>query len=370
MVPVAIVLLVTAEGGPLALGGLLSAVYGLASALAQPVKGRLMDRWGPVRVSGPAAVLNASGLLLLPSAVATGEPAVVVATVGLAGVCTPPLESGLRLMWPQIFPDPGRRRAALGLDTSTQGVIHIAGPLLVAGLFAVQGPGIAFAGAAVLGLGGSVLALTTVPARTWRPATTGRAHRSGLLRGRGLGLVFPAVAGIGFALGTLNIWAVSIADSHGMPLVSGLLPAVFSTGSLIGGLLFGRRAWPGSPPAHLLATTCGFCAGWLPLLTTPGPVAATILVAVPGLFLAPTIAAAFTTTRALAPAGRLAEAYGWLILALGTGHAAGTALAGHLAAAHPLAGPALLITGAAAAVAVLTLARRHRLPAPSSPPQP
>ncbi|MFI1890229.1 MFS transporter [Streptomyces jumonjinensis] len=369
MVPVAIVLLVAAEGGPLALGGLLSAVYGLASALAQPVKGRFMDRWGPLRVSGPATVLNTTGLLLLPWAVSTREPAVVVSAVGLAGLCTPPLESGLRLLWPRVFPDPGQRKAALGLDTGTQGLIHITGPLLVAGLIAVQDASAAFTVAALLGLGGSALALTALPARTWQPATTVRTGRPGRLRGRGLGPLFTAVAGIGFALGAMNLWAVALADRHGAPLVSGLLPAVFSTGSLVGGLVFGHRAWPGSPSAQLLATAGGFCAGWLPLLTAPSPAVATILVTVPGLFLAPGIACAFTTTRTLAPAGRLGEAYGWLILALGAGHAAGTALAGHLAAAHPLAGPTLLIAGAATAVAVLISARRRRALAASSRPQ-
>ncbi|GAA2254847.1 MFS transporter [Streptomyces amakusaensis] len=370
MVPVAIVLVVTAESGPLALGGLLSAVYGLASALAQPAKGRLMDRFGPVRVSGPAAVLHSAGLLLLPWTVSTGEPAVVVGTVGIAGLCTPPLESGLRLLWPRVFPDPGRRKAALALDTGTQGVIHIAGPLLVAGLVTVQDPDAAFAAAAVLGLGGSALALTTLPARAWRPAIAGGAARPGPLRGRGLGPVFTAVAGIGFTLGTMNIWASALADHHDTPLTSGLMPAAFSTGSLIGGLIFGRRTWPGSPPAQLLATAAGFCAGWLPLLTAPSAAAATVLVIVPGLFLAPVLAGAFTTTRTLAPAARLGEAYGWLILSLGAGHAAGTALAGHLTATHPLAAPALLVAGAAAAVTAAAAARRHRTPAASSPPRP
>ncbi|WP_327372641.1 hypothetical protein OG393_01330 [Streptomyces sp. NBC_01216] len=44
MAPVAILLWATTNGGSIAFGGLLSALYGLSSALAQPVKGRLMDR--------------------------------------------------------------------------------------------------------------------------------------------------------------------------------------------------------------------------------------------------------------------------------------------------------------------------------------
>ncbi|MEU5800006.1 hypothetical protein ABZ773_05930 [Streptomyces sp. NPDC047804] len=44
--PVAILLWATASGSSVAFGGLLSALYGLSSALVQPVKGRLMDRHG------------------------------------------------------------------------------------------------------------------------------------------------------------------------------------------------------------------------------------------------------------------------------------------------------------------------------------
>ncbi|MFP8959209.1 hypothetical protein ACLIYP_01360 [Streptomyces nanhaiensis] len=63
MAPIAILLWITANGGSIVFGGLLSALYGLASALAQPVKGRLMDRYGQTAVHVPTALLNPSLLL-------------------------------------------------------------------------------------------------------------------------------------------------------------------------------------------------------------------------------------------------------------------------------------------------------------------
>ncbi|MFJ6635737.1 hypothetical protein ACIQMR_30705, partial [Streptomyces sp. NPDC091376] len=66
MAPVAILLWATATGGSIAFGGLLSALYGLSSALSQPVKGRLMDRHGQTAVHLPAAVLNSALLVALP----------------------------------------------------------------------------------------------------------------------------------------------------------------------------------------------------------------------------------------------------------------------------------------------------------------
>ncbi|MGW8452498.1 MFS transporter [Streptomyces niveus] len=128
MAPVAIVLLVTADGGTLAFGGLLSALYGLASALSQPVKGRLMDQHGQTRVSGPAAVLNSAALLALPAIHSTGSATLSATIVVLGGLAAPPLEAGLRALWPSVLPDPVRRHTALALDTGTQGLLYITGP--------------------------------------------------------------------------------------------------------------------------------------------------------------------------------------------------------------------------------------------------
>lgn len=86
MVPVAVILLIATSSGSLATGGLLGAVYSLTAALSQPVKGRLLDRYGLVRVSGPGAVLHAAALLALPHAASTHW-------VGAAADLTPAAEA-------------------------------------------------------------------------------------------------------------------------------------------------------------------------------------------------------------------------------------------------------------------------------------
>lgn len=359
MAPVAIVLLVTADGGTLAFGGLLAALYGLASALSQPVKGRLMDRHGQTRVSGPAAVLNSAALLALPATGSTGSPAVAATVVILGGLAAPPLEAGLRALWPDVLPDPVRRHTALALDTGTQGLLYIAGPLLVAALTTAHNPTLALVVTAALGLTGTALVLTAPPSRTWKPASTWRSTTSGQLFSAGLVLLFVALVGVGVAIGGMNVWAVAMAERHDTDLLAGLLPAVFSTGSFLGGLLYGHRTWPGAPTRQLLFGAGGFVLGWLPLLALPTPFPATALVFVPGAFLTLIVARAFTITDSLAPPVRTTEAYAWLILSIGVGQAAGAALAGRLSdQPHTLA--ALPAAGATLALAVLLLARPGR----------
>uniref|UniRef100_A0AAU2K173 MFS transporter n=1 Tax=Streptomyces sp. NBC_00049 TaxID=2903617 RepID=A0AAU2K173_9ACTN len=357
MVPVGLVLWITGAGGSLAFAGLLAALYGLASGLSQPIKGRLMDRYGQTRVSAPAVLFNSGCLASLPWIGASGHPVAVTSAVGFAGLLTPPLESGLRALWPTALPDLGRRRVVQALDTGSQGLLYIVGPLLASWLATTYGPDMALTATAALTLVGTAVVLTAAPSRTWQPATTGGTVGGGRLASTGLVLLFTALAGTGFALGAMNVWAAGMATTHGMAMLSGMLPAAFSTGSVLGGLIYARRTWPGTTTTQLLATAALFAFGWMPLLAQPGPRAAIALAVIPGLFLTLIITNGFHTVDTLAPASRTTEAYAWLILSVGTGQAAGTALAGALAE-RPYVLSALPAAGAATSLAILALARR------------
>ncbi|MFD4829170.1 MFS transporter [Streptomyces uncialis] len=162
----------------------------------------------------------------------------------------------------------------------------------------------------------------------------------------------------------MNVWAVQLADENNDPALTGLVPAVFSLGALAGSVLLARRP-SGGARRHLAIGAVALQAAWfVPLLGAHHHPASSVTVAamaVPGLFHAVVTTSVVLTVQTLAPAGRRAEAYAWLILASGTGHALGTALAGALSA-HPLGGSVLPALGAA-----LTLAAALRAPAHTAP---
>ncbi|MFD9793341.1 MFS transporter [Streptomyces sp. NPDC059070] len=366
MVPVSMLLLVGAQGGSLSTAGMLCAAYGLASALGQPLLGRLVDRNGQTLVTTIAVLVTTLALLTLPHLNSTNTPALFAAVVVLAGLATPPLEANLRALWPSVLPDPSRQRAALALDTGSQGLIFITGPPLVAALTALTSPALTLTATALLGLTGATAVLTAPPSRAWQPHTS--SNRSGFLgplQHRGLVVLFIAVAGTGVALGAHTVWAVALADRTSTPLLSGLIPAALSVGSLIGGALYGRRTWPGSLTTHLSSAALAFALGWSALITRPGPAVAVGVSVLPGLFLTALVTSSFLTVDALAPAGTTTEAYAWLIASIGIGQATGTALAGPLAT-HPHLAGALPCAGALFTVTVLALARR-RIYVPGAP---
>ncbi|MCZ1006848.1 MFS transporter [Streptomyces lydicus] len=358
MAPVAILLLVTEQGGSLATGGLLCALYGLASAIGQPVLGRMVDRRGQTGVTSAAVLITTVCLLLLPYVDAGTQPTLAATLVVGAGLSTPPLEANLRALWSTVLPDPERRRAALALDTGAQGLIYVAGPPLVATVSALHGAGAAMAVTAALGLVGAAMVLSSAPSRTWRPAASRAGGFFGPLHHGGLRMLLLAVGGVGFALGAMNVWAVAVADRHDSPLLSGLIPAALSTGSLIGGILYGRRHWLGHLRGQLLTAATLFTLAWVPLAANPPPLAATALTASPGVFLTALITSAFLMVDALAPVGTTTEAYAWLIAAVGTGQAVGTSLAG-LCAGQTAIGAVLPAVGAAFTLAVLVGARQR-----------
>ncbi|MFB7128243.1 MFS transporter [Kitasatospora sp. NPDC056273] len=350
MAPIAILLLVRAEHGPLALAGALGALYGLASALGQPLLGRLVDRHGQTQVLVAATATASTAFLLLPCTGPVRHPVLAALTVLVAGLATPPLEAGLRALWPVLLPAAERQRTALSLDSSTQGLVFVAGPLLATGFAAGAGATTALVATATLGLLGTGLVVTARPSRAWTPAEfTEAVHWTGPLRVPGLRVLFAALIGTGVALGAVNVLALSAAERHHAGWLAGVMPAALSIGSMLGGLAYGRHAWPGAPAKHLVAASIGFAAGWLPLLLPdPAPAVAVLGAVLPGTFLAPLLTAAFLTVDRLAPHGESTEAFAWLIACIGVGQAAGTALASLttaplLVAAVPLAGAAFAL---------------------------
>ncbi|WP_371750452.1 MFS transporter [Streptomyces sp. NBC_01283] len=368
MAPVAILLLVAHQGGSLTTSGLLCALYGLASAIGQPALGRMVDRRGQTRVISAAVAITTACLVALSGIDVTAQPGVAAGLVALAGLSTPPLEAALRALWPAVLPDEERRRAALALDTGAQGLIFVTGPPLVAALSTAQGPRTAMVATAALGLLGAAVVLTAGPSRRWRPSAVAHPSRAfGPLHHVGLRWLLLAMSGVGFALGAMNVWALALAERHGIELLSGVIPAALATGSLVGGLLYGRCTWPGTLTHQLITASALFTAGWLPLLAVTGSAGVIVLTVVPGLFLPVVITNAFLTADALTPPGTTTEAYAWLISAAGTGQAAGTALAGALAT-HPALGAALPATGAALTFAVIVGTRR-RIAVPGAGPR-
>ncbi|MFE9170370.1 MFS transporter [Streptomyces kebangsaanensis] len=355
---IAIVLFVRAEGGTYSLAGALAAVYGVANAVGQPVLGRLVDLHGQPRVQLPAAL--AAALAMTAFALTGIEPPVLAGTaVAVAGLFAPPLEGGLRALWPAVLRRDDQVHTAYAMDAVAQEIMFTVGPLLVTLCVSLWSAQAALVVLNVLGVLGALSVVCSPPSRAWRSAPR-EAHWLGALRSPGLLALLGAFLFVGVALGSITVAAVPYADEHGGDAVYGWLMAALGLGALVGGAVYGARQWSGAPERRLRVLVALLAVCYLPLTLMPGVVAMVLLAALSGVFLAPCIACAFIIVDRHAPAGTVTEAFSWLVTTITVGASVGTGLAGPVVqTGGALWGFAL--PGAAGAVSLLVLLATGRV---------
>ncbi|MFK0142166.1 MFS transporter [Streptomyces murinus] len=355
---IALVLFVRASGGTYSLAGALAAVYGVANAVGQPVLGRLVDLYGQPRVQLPAAVLAALSMTVFAFA-GTDPLPLAYAAVAASGLCAPPLEGGLRALWPSVLRGEEQVHSAYAMDAVAQEVMFTVGPLLVTVCAAVWDARAALLVLNVLGVLGALSVVASPPSRAWRSAPR-EAHWLGALRSPGLLVLLGAFLFVGMALGSITVASVSYADGHGGDAVYGWLMAGLGLGALVGGSVYGARQWAGAPERRLRVLVALLAVCYLPLMLMPGAVAMVLLSAVSGVFLAPCIACAFILVDRHAPRGTVTEAFSWLVTTFTVGASVGTGLAGPVVQAGGTVW-GFAVPGAAGAVSLLVLLATGRV---------
>lgn len=299
---IAIVLFVRAEGGTYTLAGALAAVYGVANAVGQPVLGRIVDLRGQPRVQLPAAVLSALAMAVFAFSGIGSLPLAYAAVAG-AGLFTPPLEGGLRALWPSVLRREDQVHTAYAMDAVAQEVMFTVGPLLVTLCVSLWSAQAALLVLNVVGVLGALSVVVSAPSRAWRSAPRD-AHWLGALRSPGLLALLAAFLFIGMALGSITVASVPYADDHGGDAVYGWLMAALGFGALVGGAVYGARQWAGEPARRLRVLVALLVVCYLPLMLMPDAVPMVALTALAGVFLAPAIACAFVLVDRHAPRGR------------------------------------------------------------------
>ncbi|WP_067456060.1 MFS transporter [Actinomadura macra] len=321
----AVVLHVRADGGGYPLAGTLAALLGLSMAAGQPVLGRAMDRYGQKRVLLPSALAAAVGFTALAAVGADPLP-LSVGAVLLAGFASPPLEAGLRALWPDVLDGPAQVDAAYALDAAAQEILFTVGPLLVVAAAAVNTE-TALLLTGLLGVAGTLVVALSEPSRRWRSEPRA-SDWAGPLRSPGLRVLLASLACAGIALGVYAVAVVAYAERLDSGIASGLLLAAMSGGALAGGIAYGARPWTGEPHRRLPWLLAALAAGYVPLVFAPGLAAMSVLAFVSGVFLAPVLACSFTLVDRLAPSGTVTEAFAWVVAAVGAGGSLGSAVSG------------------------------------------
>jgi predicted MFS family arabinose efflux permease len=322
----AIAVLVRSATGSYPAAGLAAGSFGIGTAVSAPLAGRALDRLGQRRVLPALAGAFAAALAVL--AVTAGQLGTggVAALAAAAGMTRPPIEAGLRALWPRLVPA-GRLDAAYALDSTLQELIWIGGPLLLAVLLALGSPPLPLLCCALLSLAGTAAYATSPRLSGSRRATAGARSP---LRSAPLRILLVISAGYGAAAGVLNLTLVAYAATHGGAAWTGVLVAIWGAGSLAGGVVYGSRNWQAPVQVRAIGCLALFGAALMLLAAAPNLTVLAALMITAGLPLAPWLGSLSASVQRAVPAGTSTEAFTWTFAVITVGIAGGNALGGLL----------------------------------------
>lgn len=330
MTGLAILLLVRNATGSYADAGFVSAAYAVSFAVAAPFRARGADRRGPAVVLRSTGIAQPLAFLLLAVLAEAGAPTVAMAgAAGLIGVSVPPLGSVMRALWGELVAG-NQLATAYSLESVVVELCFVLGPLVV-GALALLAPE---AGVLACGLVAATGALALAANPRVRQVVPHAARPTSLLGP----LVSPVVRAcllnvlwIGTGFGTIEVGVLAFVDEQGRSrAAAGVVLAVWSLGSVVGGLVYGglHLTAPASRQLPLLVALTGVAAA-LPVLS-PGVVLLALLLAVAGSTIAPFSACNSLLLGSSAPPGTVTEAFAWNGSMIFGGAAMGTAVAGVL----------------------------------------
>jgi MFS family permease len=302
--------------------GLVLAAMSIGQAIAGPMTSRLMGILGMrvvlwATLGFCAIAVAAIGLFVMP------VPA-TMAVAFFAGLSMPPIQPAVRTIYPKMV-NSRQLTPLFSLDASAQEIIWIAGPVAITFVSTQLGTveGILMAVAIMLAGGFWFISSPEV----------GRVRIPRSKRRFGVVLTRPPVL-LATVVGFLLIGSCAAVEAgvvatfdEGSPL-AGIVLAIWSIGSLVGGLAFGHvPIGPWATARRMLLVFIGVTLSSF-MLWSPWALSTTLLIA--GVGIAPALAVLFAIVSASVKFSDTAEAYGWVGTGQLIGAALGSALAGFL----------------------------------------
>jgi len=362
-VTLALLLHVRALTGSFAAAGAAVGAYLGTSAAVAPIIGRWIDRRGVRSALIVTGIACPAALFVLWLAGPLGLSKTAIALVAaFAGAFAPPITVLTRTMWRHRFSDADARKTAFALDSVLIELAFTVGPGLIALLLAVGSPVVAFGAAWIFTTIAVPLFLASPALRYWRHDPHAERHLLGPLTEFRLLGVFATTFLLTMSLGLLEISYPGFAAREGNVPLAGVLLAINSAGSAIGGLLYGGLH---IAPAveRQLRTLLAIIVAPLALHSIISSAAWLCVAAfIAGLCIAPALTIVTLLVSSYAPARYATEAFTWSATCIVSGIGAGNALGGYLLERFEVP----LVFGTSAAVAALAAVCAILLPLPRS----
>lgn len=329
MIVLAIVLLMRDAGHSYAVAGLVTAAHQVGIGAFSPLQGRFADRYGQRRVLLPdaAGYLLGTSLLAWLAISGAGVPMLMV-VAALTGAVFPPSTACVRVLLSHRFRTGHERETAFALTAIAVEIGFIIGPLLAVAV--AESVGAAWAvviAGGVAAIGASGLASTGASASV--PLRDPSVPRRSALASGGVRIMVVTLGTMAVAFGVIDIAVPAVAELSGDRSAAGWLIAAIASGSLVGGLVYGGRVWPGTLVIRVRVLAVVLAIGFLILPFATGSLGRfAVALFVAGVFLSPLTIGAFELIDDLALPGTQTEAQQWTQAAVVAGVALGASLSG------------------------------------------
>jgi hypothetical protein len=269
----------------------------------------------------------------------------------------------MRPLWPRLLADrPELLTTAFALDAVIVELAFVSGPLLTAAIVAVTSPAPALALSAASSVVGTVWLTSMPPSRAFHPvARIGKPHILGALQSSGVRTLVAATLPVGFCFGAVEVTFPAFCEDVATRGTAGVLLAIWSFGSAVGGIAYGARHW--TLPAFRRYPRCAIALpfGFLPLVLPDSVGVMVPLAFISGLSIAPLISTGSHVVGEIASEGTVTEAYSWPITALVVGISLGNAAAGAIAGSAGWRESFVIATCAALVGAAIAVTQRGTL---------
>ena len=342
MMTLVFVLHIYAKTGSYAIAGLAVGFETLGVAIASPVLGRWMGRFGVRRTILIAASISTATIVSIGVAPISGEA--IVALCLVVGLSSPPIQSAVRTIYPKLIDKRGMG-TLYALDASLQEIIWILGPVMATFIAAASSTTVGVLVMAFIQISGAIWFCSNREVSALEIPEPKR-RLGGVLKQK-IVLVNVIVGALlvgsfsGVEVGTVALFDKSTA---------GFVIAALSAGSLIGGFALGRRTKTRYALTRFLAVVT---AGYFVVFLMPSNavwLAASWFIA--GLCVAPALGLLGAIIGAGVKTQDAPEAYGWVGSGQTAGYAAAAAITGFVIDGVS-AEASLLVAGACGLAATL-----------------
>ncbi len=318
MLSLAFVIHIQAITGSYAIAGIALGAETIGASVSGPVLARYMARFGIRRVIALSTSVTVASLIAL--ALVPAEPLLLVGLAFLVGLSSPPIQPAARSIYPQVTPK-NLLASLYSLDATAQEIIWVLGPLVATLVAASFGHVVMLITVALIQVAGTLWFLVNSSVGKAKiPKTTSRLGKA-LKNPRVLAVTVLGMLFVGSFAG-VEVGAVALFDKA----VAGIMFAIFSIGSIVGGLVLAPRFKGKNALVIFLTITV---VGYAAILIAPHSavwVASCLFAA--GLGVAPTLGILSLMIATGTSGSETIEAYGWTTTGQLVGFSAGSALAG------------------------------------------